>query len=314
MIKMQRLLVTGSSGFIGKALVETLLARGVKLTTSCRTSSQASTQNRQSVTVGDLLPSTDWTSALQDVDTVIHLAARVHIMRDTSNDPLAEFRQTNVEATLNLAKQAASLGIKRFIFISSIKADQHLREQEQSCDPYGQSKHEAEQALLTLSKQTNLNVIIIRPPLVYGPYVKGNFALLLKCIQKSIPLPLGAINNQRSLVALDNLVDFIIHTTHHPKASTQILTISDDKDVSTTELLNKIAIAFDKTAYLIPIPETLLAFAFRCIGKGAIAERLMGSLQVDSTPTKQLLDWKPVISMDTQLKKMANSRKNETIY
>lgn len=304
---MQRLLITGASGFIGKALVAHLLKCGFKLTISHRQLDLPSDPLIKSVFVGELQPATDWMEALDECATVIHLAARVHIMNDTAIDPLEAFRQINVEATLNLARQAISSNIKRFIYISSIKAADAPSLRDQTTDPYGVSKYEAEQALLELAKQTGLEVVIIRPPLVYGPDVKGNFLLLLRCLQKTIPLPLGAINNRRSLIALDNLVDFIAHTLEHSKAINQTFTVSDGHDISTTELLKKIATALGKKAYLIPVPENVLAFILKCLGKGAMAERLIGSLQVDSSKARQQLDWKPIISMDEQLKKIAET-------
>jgi nucleoside-diphosphate-sugar epimerase len=304
---MKRLLITGASGFVGKALVSQLLQRNIKLTISHRKEKLSNDSAIKSVFVGDLHSATDWTQALDDCNIVVHLAARVHIMNDTAHDPLAEFRQINVEATINLAQQAVVSGIKRFIYISSIKAAEAPSLKTPSLDPYGTSKYEAEQALLALADKTGLEVVIIRPPLVYGSDVKGNFLLLLRCMQKGIPLPLGAINNQRSLIALDNLVDFIIHTLDHPKAVNQILTVSDGQDISTTELLRRIATAYGKKARLIPVPSTLLRLVLKYLGKKAMADRLIGSLQVDSSKASELLGWKPVISMEKQLKKIVES-------
>lgn len=303
----QRLLITGANGFVGKALTTYLLTQNFKLTISHRQSHLPTNTQVKSVFVGNLHRSTDWIQALDKVDIVIHLAARVHVMKDTANDPLETFRQTNVEATLNLAKQAVNSGVKRFIYISSIKAAEAPNLKDPSIDPYGASKYEAEQALLALAKETGLDIVIIRPPLVYGPEVKGNFLLLLRCMYNKVPLPLGAINNQRSLIALDNLVNFITHTLNHPKAVNQILTVSDGEDVSTTELLQKIAKALGKKAYLIPISPTTLTLILKYLGQQAMADRLIGSLQVDGSKARQLLHWEPCISMEGQLKKIANA-------
>jgi len=249
-----------------------------------------------------------------DIDVVVHLAARVHIMNDDSSDPLAEFRKVNTDGTLNLARQAAESGVKRFIYLSSIKVNGEITETGQSFvpddtfvpdDPYGLSKYEAEQGLLALAKETNMEVVIIRPPLVYGPGVKANFHSMMRWIYKGVPLPFGAVYNQRSLVALDNLVSFIIHCIDHPKAANGVFLISDGEDVSTTELLQKVAKAFDKKAILLPVPVSLMKFVSKLLGKADVANRLFGSLQVDSSKARDLLGWKPVITMDGQLKKTA---------
>jgi nucleoside-diphosphate-sugar epimerase len=247
---------------------------------------------------------------------VIHTAARVHIMDDSAADPLTEFRKVNTAGTLNLARQAADAGVKRFIFISSIKVNGEMTLVDQPfkpndnyipTDPYGLSKYEAEQGLLTIAKETGMEVVIIRPPLVYGPEVKANFSSMMKWINRGVPLPFGYINNQRSLVALDNLVDFIIHCIDHPKAVNEVFLISDGEDVSTSILLRKVAKAFGKKPKLIPVPVWLMTLAAKLIGKGDVATRLFGSLQVDSSKARELLGWKPVITMDEQLKKTAEA-------
>ena len=277
-------------------------------------SAKLSTEIKQ-VDVGDLLPSTDWTDALRSVDVVIHLAARVHVMDDDALESLTEFRKVNAIATLNLAQQAVDAGVKRFVFISSIKVNGEETKNGSkfspddnyiSTDPYGLSKYEAEQGLLDLVKKTDMEVVIIRPPLVYGPSVRANFLSMMKWINKGIPLPLGAVDNQRSLVALDNLVSFIILCIDHPKAVNEVFLISDGEDVSTTELLKKVATAFDKKYCLLPVPVGLMKFVAKLLGKSDVADRLFGSLQVDSSKARNLLDWQPVITMDEQLKKTAD--------
>jgi len=308
-------LVTGATGFVGHALIKKSLSSSYHVVAAIRSEQPILGLDVEVINVGDILAKTDWSKALNGVDVLIHCAARAHIMNDSVADPLAEFRQVNTAGTLNLARQAAEAGVRRFVFISSIKVNGELTEgtpfsPEDSfipTDPYGLSKYEAEQSLLALTKETGMEVVIIRPTLVYGLGVKGNFASLLKWMKKGIPLPFGAINNQRSLVALDNLVSFIIHCIDHPKAANEVFLISDGKDVSTTELLRKVALAFGKKALLLPIPISIMTLAAKLLGKGDMANRLFGSLQVDSSKARDLLGWKPVITMDEQLKKMAEA-------
>jgi nucleoside-diphosphate-sugar epimerase len=235
-------------------------------------------------------------------------------------NPLEEFRKVNTGATLQLAKQAAESGVKRFIFLSSIKVNGEMTSLGEPfkpddnfvpVDPYGLSKYEAEQGLLALAKETDMEVVIIRPPLVYGPGVRANFASMMFWMKKGVPLPFGVIHNKRSLVALDNLVSFIIRCIDHPKAANEIFLISDNEDVSTTQLLSKVAKAYGKKACLIPVPVSWMKFAARLIGKADVANRLFSSLQVDSAKARDLLGWKPVVTMDEQLKKIADAASNE---
>lgn len=305
---MSTILITGSTGFVGRSLCARLLAEGRDIRCAVREPSSLA----NSVVVGDIGPEADWELALNGVDTVIHLAARVHIMKDDSNDPLAAFRRINVAGTLNLARQAAAAGVKRLIFLSTVKVNGeetvsgHSFSEEDTPhpqDPYGISKYEAELGLRHLAEETGLEVVIIRPPLVYGPGVKGNFAGMMRWIGKGIPLPLGAIHNQRSLVALDNLVDFIITCIDHPAAVNQTFLVADGEDLSTTELLRRVGLAMGKPARLIPVPVGLLKFGAALLGKQAVAKRLCGNLQVDISKARGLLGWKPVVSVDDALKK-----------
>jgi len=308
------MLVTGSTGFVGSRLCEVITQGGWSVSRAVRHIYGM----RDEVVVGDMGDETDWSAALKNIKVVIHLAARVHIMNDSAGDPLAEFRKVNTEGTLNLARQAAITGIKRFIFISSIKVNGEMTSADQlfqsnnnyvPTDPYGLSKYEAEQGLLAIAQETGMEVVIIRPPLVYGPGVKANFLSMMRWINKGVPLPLGAIHNQRSFVALDNLVGFIIHCIDHPKAVNEVFLISDGEDVSTTTLLRKVAKAFGKKAWLLPVPVWLMTMAAKVIGKTDVVNRLFGSLQVDSSKARDLLGWKPVITMDEQLKKIADATK-----
>lgn len=261
----------------------------------------------------DMAQELNWQTALRDCDTVIHTAARVHIMNEKAEDPLFEFRKTNVEGTLHLAKQAAKLGIKRFIFISSIKVNGESTLTNQAfladdCpnpqDPYAVSKLEAEQGLQLIAKETGMELVIIRPPLIYGPGVKGNFQRIIRLILCGFPLPLGAIKNKRSFVSLNNLADLIKVCLKHPKAANQIFLVSDGHDLSTTELLYNIAQAINKSLWLLPIPESVLKFVGYLLGKKEVFERLCGSLQVDISKTCELLDWQPKTDSENDLKRM----------
>jgi nucleoside-diphosphate-sugar epimerase len=245
-------------------------------------------------------------------DCVVHLAARVHVMNDAVPDPLAEFRAANVELTVHLARQAAQAGVHRFIFISSVKvngeetaADRPFTANDtpQPQDPYGVSKMEAEQALRSLAAQIGLEVVIIRPPLVYGPGVKANFAALMRAVQRGWPLPLGTVRNQRSLVALDNLVDFIITCITHPQAANQTFLVSDGQDISTTELVRGMARAAGVPARLLPVPVWVLQAGAALLGKGDAVQRLCGNLQVDISKARRLLGWVPPISVDEGLRR-----------
>lgn len=257
---------------------------------------------------------TKWTEPLARVSGVIHLAARVHAVRDFSADPLAEFRRVNVEGTLNLARQSVANGVRRFIFISSIKVNGEGTPLDQPysaddvpspLDPYGISKHEAELGLMRLAETTGLEVVIIRPVLVYGPGVKANFLSMMRWLHKGIPLPLSSIHNLRSFVALDNLVDLIITTLHHPAAANQTFLVSDGEDLSTPTLLRQMAAALGIRSRLFPMPTSVLRFGARVLGKADFAQRLCGSLQVDIKKTRRLLGWAPPVSVDDALERTA---------
>lgn len=306
------LLITGANGFVGSALC-TLLSQKKALFRAV-----ARRGDGETISVGNIDANTIWTAALVDIDVIVHAAARVHVMNDVSNDPLAEFRKVNVEGTLNLARQAVAAGVRRFVFISSIKVNGESTPLGQSfraddvvapLDPYGVSKHEAEQGLLQLAKETGLEVVIIRPPLVYGSGVKANFAAMMKWLQKGVPLPLGAIQNKRSLVALDNLVDLIWTCVNHPAAANQIFLAGDGEDLSTTELLQRMAKALNVPSRLIPVPMWMLLSGARMLGKADMAQRLCGSLQVDISKARDVLGWVPPMSVDEALRKTAREGK-----
>jgi nucleoside-diphosphate-sugar epimerase/lipopolysaccharide/colanic/teichoic acid biosynthesis glycosyltransferase len=297
-------LVTGASGFLGGHLVKAL---NNDCLTLGRTAPSADNSNHFYANFNDR---SSCLKALQLSDVVVHCAARVHVMVDEASDPLSEFRIINTRGTLNIAQQAADAGVKRFIFISSIKVNgestvpyqpYHYNDQVLPEDAYGQSKAEAEEGLRKIAKETGLEVVIIRPPLVYGPGVKGNFASMMKLASKNLPLPLGAIHNKRSLVALDNLVDLIVVCIDHPKAANETFLVSDDQDVSTTQLLKKMTIAAGKKPWLIPLPMNLIQLGATILGKKSVSDRLCGSLQVDISHTTDALNWTPPIGLEEGL-------------
>lgn len=309
------ILITGATGFIGRALLaRAVLDPTLKLRAAVRRPVSELFPGVEVAFVGDLASSTNWKEAVKEVEIVVHTAARVHIMRESAANPLLEFRRTNVAGTLNLAWQAAEAGVRRFIFISSIKVNGETTLPNRPykaddipapVDPYGISKCEAEQELLQLAKKTGMEVVIIRPVLVYGPGVKANFLSLMRWLYRGVPLPLGAIYNRRSLVSLDNLVDLIMTCLHHPAAANQIFLVSDGEDLSTTALLQRMALALEKPARLISVPSSMLRTALRILGKKDVAQRLCVSLQVDIRKTRHLLGWAPPISVDAALKKTA---------
>ncbi|QQZ29921.1 SDR family oxidoreductase [Thiothrix subterranea] len=312
---MKNILLTGSTGFIGSSLTQHLHQKGYPIIAAIRQISDAFSPGIQQVSVSDLLPSTNWTSAINKVDTIIHLAARAHILKDQATAPLAAFRETNTYATLNLAQQAANAGVRRFIFISSIGVNGNQTyakpftadDLPTPAEPYAISKHEAEIGLRQIATETGMEVVIIRPPLVYGANAPGNFGQLIKTVTRGIPLPLGNIRNQRSLVALPNLIDLITTCIDHPAAANQIFLVSDGEDLSTTELLQRLSHALGKPARLLPIPQSWLETALTLVGKRAIAQRLCGNLQVDISKTRDLLGWTPPVSVDEALRQTAQA-------
>lgn len=309
----RRVLVTGASGFIGQAVCTELPSRGYRVLGAVRKSPEVGQPvDVQHLAMGDIDEQTDWAAALSGVDSVVHLMARVHLMHEIAADPLAEFRRINVALTLNLARQAVGAGVRRFVFVSSVKvngehtpigqpftADDLPRPQ----DPYGVSKLEAEQALMQLAEQTGLEIVIIRPVLVYGPRGKTNFHDILRWMLKGIPLPLGALYNRRSLVALDNLVDLISTCLNHPAAINQIFLVSDGEDLTVTAFLQRSVAALRRPARLLPVPIFLLRTIGRIFGREASVRRFCDTLQVDITKNRLLLGWQPPISVDAALRK-----------
>lgn len=308
-----RILVTGANGFVGGALFRSLCEEPSRdCIGAVRSRSGLVDETENLVAVGDFDKLVDWSSVISGQDVVVHTAARAHIMKDECADPLSAYRAVNSIATLNLARQAAAAGVKRFIFISSIKVNgeqtaigQPFSSHDTPApeDFYGISKHEAEQGLLELAAETGMEVVIIRPPLVYGPGVKGNFASMIKLVDKGLPMPLGAVHNKRSLVALDNLLDLIITCIVHPGAANQTFLVSDGEDLSTTQLLKGVAEAMGRPSRLLPVPAGLIQFGATLLGKKAVAQRLLGSLQVDISHTQKTLNWTPPLTVKQGLQR-----------
>lgn len=306
-------LVTGANGFVGKSLCDELMRRSYAVKAASRNPVNE-LAGADFIQINDITADTDWALALSGVDVVIHLAARVHVMNDAAVDPLAEFRKVNVDGTLHLAWQAAKAGVKRFIFISSIKVNgEHTiigkpfteDNVANPQDAYGVSKFEAEQGLLLIAQQTGMEVVIIRPPLVYGAGVKANFASMMWAVKRGIPLPLGTIHNKRSFVYVGNLVSLILRCVDHPAAANQVFLVSDGCDLSTTELLRGCAVALGVNARLLPIPQSLIAAGAALVGKRDVAQRLCGNLQVDITKARILFGWTPPVSVADGLKATA---------
>ena len=319
--------VTGATGFVGNAVVCELASHGFDVRAVVRmvnASSSPSVSNITHTAVGDIDSHTDWSAALTGVDCVIHCAARAHVMHETEADALAAYRSVNVQGTRRLAEQAAAAGVRRLVFLSSVKVDGETTDgllhpfgsprfarddgggvdAVAPADPYGISKWEAEQALWEVSARTGLEVVVVRPPLVYGPGVKGNLARLLRLVRSGMPLPFGAVQNKRSLIGLDNLVDLLIRCVDHPAAAGQTFLVSDGEDLSTPDLLRHMAAAMGRSARLYPVPVSLLRLAASALGKRAEIDRLVGSLQIDSSHTRQVLGWAPPVSVQEGIRRM----------
>jgi UDP-4-keto-D-QuiNAc 4-reductase len=317
-----KVLVTGASGFVGSAVCRAARSSDWQWYAAVRSPTQVPTlpTNVTAVVVDDLADLAQRQELLTEIDCIIHLAARVHVMRDRATDPLAAFRAVNTEDTVELATAAAQAGVRRFIYLSSIKVNGEGQPdcppadvktyseltQPAPCDPYGISKWEAECQLQEVAATTGLEVVIIRPPLVYGPTVKANFLQLMRLVQRGVPLPFGRVENARSLVFVGNLVDAILACVTHPQAVGHTFLVSDGVDVSTPDLIRGLAKALGESARLLPIPATGLRWAGRLTGKSAAMTRLLGSLTVDSRKICQTLDWSPPFSLEQGLESTVN--------
>lgn len=297
-----RILVTGATGFLGRAVVDHLLTRDRTVRAAVRHISADVSPEVATVAVGDLSADTDWSVALAHVDAVVHCAARAHVLKETTSDPLAQFRAVNTAATLALARQAAGAGVRRFVFISSIGvngAETHGRgfrhdDVPNPHSPYAVSKHEAEQGLAAIAADTGLEVVVIRPPLIRGPDPKGNLATLNRIIDTGLPLPFGLVTrNRRDLVSRDTLCRLIETVIDHPAAANQTFLVSDGEAISTRTLLQRMAADRGRSPTLLPVPSTLMSLPLTLIGKRAMASQLFGDLEVDIDHTRRTLGWAP---------------------
>ena len=313
-MKGKHIFVTGANGFVGKHLCDHLVAQGHSVTACVRGDAAASLvegASLRTVSIGGLSDGKRWSELLPGVDTVIHLAARVHVMHDRAADPLSEFRKVNVDGTRTLATQARCAGVRRFVYLSSIKVNGEATPEGEFraddrpgfLDPYGQSKWEAEQALQEVAQGSAMEWVIVRPTLVYGPGVRGNFLSLLRLVHRGLPLPLGSARNRRSLVSVYNLVDLLARVVHHPGAAGQTFLVKDPEDVSTGELIRRVAKALHKTPRLLPVPTKVLLRSAQLLRQEKVAQRLLGSLVVNTDKTSELLEWTAPMSLDRALEK-----------
>lgn len=293
-----KIFITGSKGFIGSNLIKMLAEKHIPFVAGSRE------------LYGDITTQNNWEELISGCEAIVHLAARVHVMEESESDPLVAFKKVNVQATLNLARAAKSCGVKRFIYLSSIKVNGeetreipfHASDVPKPLDPYGMSKMEAEAELLKLHEPNIFEVVIIRPPLVYGPGVKANFEKLFWLVKKDLPIPFGLVANKRSLVSVFNLCDLIIRCIDHPKAGGEIFLVSDDKDYSLKDLIQLMGKTLGKFPHLLPIPVSVMKWGCFILGKSSYADRLFGNLHVDITKTKDLLGWKPPFSFEETYK------------
>ena len=314
-----KLLITGGTGFIGKALIAKLKLSKYSINISTRKNNLIFPKEKKTLVfnTGEINHKTDWFDALTGVDCIVHCAGRAHMTEELKKDSIDIYRNVNVKGTINLAQQAATCGVKRFIFLSSIKVNGEKTFSSTSYkfddspnpeDVYGISKWEAEKGLWEVSKTTGLEVIIIRPTLVYGYGVKGNLARLIKLIRSGIPLPLGLVQNQRSMIGMDNLINLLIRCIDHPKASGKTFLASDGEDLSTPELIKFIASSMGKKANLFPLPIFMLKFLGSIFGKSEEINRLVGSLKIDDSYTKEILDWTPSVSVEEGIRRMVQGK------
>ena len=305
-------LVTGASGFVGSRLCAQLVKDGRFQVRGATRRPYSPPAGVESAPTGDIGPETDWTAALSGVSVVVHLAARVHVTRDASANPLEEFRRVNVAGTDRLLRQALAAGVRRVVYVSSVKVNGESGTHSEADPPrpegpYAISKYEGEEVVRRFGRDSGIESVIVRPPLVYGPGARANFHALLRAVRSGVPLPFGAVQNRRSLVALDNLVDFIITCTTHPAAAGETFFVSDGNDLSTAELIRRIAQAFDRPARLLRVPESLLYAAAALVGRRRAAEKILGSLCVDISKARRVLGWIPPYPVDDELRRIAES-------
>jgi len=312
-----KILVTGATGFVGQALCERLLQDGHDVIAATRVPALAS-MTTPHIVVGEIDGDTQWASALAGVECVFHLAARVHVMARQDRAALEAYDRTNLHGTARLAHQAAAAGVKRLVFVSSIKVNGEGGEGSYTSttppapqDPYGESKWQAECALHRISQSSGLEVVIVRPPLIYGPRVKANFLRLLGAVERGMPLPLGLVRNRRSLLFVGNLADLLAICASHPAAAGNTYLPSDGEDVSTAELICHMGVALNRPARLLPVPPLMIRLAGQLLGKGAAVKRLLGSLRVDSSSLQRDLHWNAPFSLQQGLRITADWYKNQ---
>lgn len=308
------ILVTGASGFVGQKLILVLIAQGHSVTAITRDTNQ-NFYGCKTIHF-DLSSTTDFGDSLRGINVVIHLAGRAHVLNEMSHEPYQTYADINIGATKNLALQASRSSVKRFIFLSSIKVNgeetTNLAFNEDNTpnpqDDYGKTKLEAERELMQIVSGSRMEAVIIRPPLIYGKGVKANFKNLIKLCQLKLPLPFGAIHNKRSMIYIENLIDFVMVCSMHPRAANETFLVSDDEDVSTTRLIQTIRISLAKPSLLVPVPQSWLVFSLKMFGKESLATRLCGNLQVDISKAKQLLNWKPPFTFEQGIQRTTQEK------
>lgn len=314
-----RVLVTGANGFVGNAICRRLLDAGHDVVAATRRA-DAVPPGCGGAPAPTLGPEADWRPALDRIDAVVHCAARVHVAGEPEADALPAFRRANVNGTVRLAEQAVERGVRRFLFLSSVKALGEGKpdgapytddDRPEPLDPYGISKAEAERALRAVSERTGMEAVSLRPPLVYGPGGRGNFTALLRLVRSGLPLPFGGIDNRRSLIAVDNLADAAAHALTHPAASGGAFLVRDGEDVSTAELVRRLARAIGRRALLVPVPPVMIKAALTAIGRRADGPRLLGSLTVDDAPFRRTVGWQPPLGLDEGLRRAVGIREGD---